>query len=339
MNDLISIIVPIYKVDRYLRRCIDSIINQSYTNLEIILVNDGSPDSSGAICDDYAKKDKRIKVVHQENKGLSGARNAGLEIAQGKYIGLVDSDDYIHPRMYEWLYNSLKESGTEISICGFKYVHTGNYDCESIGKVTAKLISTEELINNMYKPDGMKTIVAWNKLYSKKIFENYRYPLGKKHEDEFAVHHIMGKVSAAAQIEECLYYYYQRSDSIVGQGYPIKTLDRIFAYEDRLQYYKSKNLRHPYIQAYTHYMCHLIRTYGGIKKHRPEDIENIKILREKIINGYNEFNLLIIESLKSKMKLYHKYRRIIKVNSYILFLRFIERYGFSNVLKGIRIHE
>lgn len=118
-EDLISIIVPVYKVENYLSKCLDSMICQTYKNIEIILVDDGSPDNSGKICDDYAKKDSRIKVIHKENGGLSDARNAGLKIATGKYIGFVDSDDYISVEMYEKLYNQAKKEDADIACCNY----------------------------------------------------------------------------------------------------------------------------------------------------------------------------------------------------------------------------
>ena len=120
--DTISIIVPIYNVEEYLRRAVDSIRCQTYTNLEIILVDDGSPDNSGVICDEYAKTDNRIKVIHKKNGGLSDARNAGIEAATGAYLGFIDSDDYIEPEMYQRLYSALVENDAEISVCRFRYV-------------------------------------------------------------------------------------------------------------------------------------------------------------------------------------------------------------------------
>lgn len=323
LNSLISVIVPVYKVEKYINRCVESIINQSYTNLEIILIDDGSPDSCGQICDQYAEKDSRIKVVHQDNSGLSGARNTGIDMAQGEYIGFVDSDDYIHPRMYELLYEGIKRHKAELVICGFKYVVSEGYDIEELHDIsTLKTVLVEKLIDDIYKHKGKKTVVAWNKLYNKRLFENYRYPVGKVHEDEFAVHHLLGMISFAVQLNEELYYYYQRSDSIVGQGYSVKTLDRLSAYEDRLRYYKSKGLRQPYIQAFTHYMCHLSANYVALEKYRPNDVENRKSVREKFINGYGEFDCLVREAKKNKMKLFHKYRRIIKVKYYMLIIKY-----------------
>ena len=122
MSDKISVIVPVYKVEKYLNRCVQSIASQTYENLEIILVDDGSPDNCGVLCDEWVQKDSRIKVVHKENGGLSSARNAGVAVATGAYVGFVDSDDYIHPQMYEKLYEALVENGADISICGCDYV-------------------------------------------------------------------------------------------------------------------------------------------------------------------------------------------------------------------------
>lgn len=122
MQDLISVIVPVYKVEKYLKRCVDSILAQTYPCLEVILVDDGSPDGCPAICDEYAREDRRVRVIHKENGGLSDARNAGIDAAKGKFLGFVDSDDYVHPRFYELLLQALKEEGADIAGCDVKKV-------------------------------------------------------------------------------------------------------------------------------------------------------------------------------------------------------------------------
>lgn len=166
MKDLISVIIPIYNVEKYLNKCIDSIINQTYKNLEIILVDDGSPDNCPQICDEYAKKDSRIKVIHKKNGGVSSARNVGLINSTGNYIGFIDPDDYIEPIMYEKLLKVLKESNTLVSMCGFykikdnKIVKTDNYD--------EKIISSEKLLKDIFNYTSMGTLC--NKLFAKEIF-------------------------------------------------------------------------------------------------------------------------------------------------------------------------
>ena len=203
---LISVIVPIYKVEAYLKKCIKSIQNQTYSNLEIILVDDGSPDGCGAICDRYAKEDTRIRVIHKENGGLSDARNKGLDIATGEYILFVDSDDYIHPQMVEILLQHLEVVDADMAVCGFKTVEENEeviFDCfdicetagrekktEVVGIDAGEVFEGQAVMNNLqYK--NLLTVVAWNKLYKAELFAELRYPKGRVQEDEFLVHHIL----------------------------------------------------------------------------------------------------------------------------------------------------
>ena len=194
MEELVSVIVPIYKVEPYLKKCVDSIRNQTYKNLEIILVDDGSPDECPKMCDDFAKEDNRIKVIHRKNGGLSAARNSGLEIATGKYIGFVDSDDYIHSKMYEILVGRLEEKSADLAVCRVQ-------DVFEIGEEEA--LSTEEKVETMTNVEALKSIygnwgtdmvVAWNKLYKRELFEELRYNEGKVHEDEFMIHKVLYNV-------------------------------------------------------------------------------------------------------------------------------------------------
>ena len=180
-KDLISVIVPVYKVEKYLEKCIESIIKQTHTNLQIILVNDGSPDNCGKICDEYAKKDSRIEVIHKINGGLSDARNVGINRANGRYIGFVDSDDYIKEDMYEKLINLIKEYDADISICnlydvidGKKYVRNNENGIQEYSRL--------EILKEVLLDKNIQSY-AWNKLYKKELFDEIKYPIGKKYED------------------------------------------------------------------------------------------------------------------------------------------------------------
>ena len=210
---LISLIIPVYKVEKYLEKCIQSVINQTYENLQIILVDDGSPDNCGKICDEYAKKDHRIEVIHKSNGGLSDARNKGLEIAKGEYIGFVDSDDYIEADMYEVLYNLLKQYNADVSICNFYTV--------SQGKISIK--NADNGINEYNRIKILKEILldkniqsyAWNKLYKKELFDEIKYPVGKKYEDIGTTFYLLEKCNKVVVIGKPEYYYINRQDSIV----------------------------------------------------------------------------------------------------------------------------
>ena len=235
--DLISVIVPIYNVEKYLKKCIESIIQQTYDNLEIILINDGSTDNSPKICDNYAKKDKRIKVIHKKNGGLSDARNYGLEIATGKYISFVDSDDYIHKQMIEKLYNNLKANYSDISICNICNVYP-NGKKMNLSIPETSVVEQKQKFYNIYNKYSVVTVVAWNKLYKKEIFKTIRYPLGKVHEDEWIIFDILKNAQKISYLNEPLYYYIQREESI-SNSFNLKRLHIIEVHENRLKQLKG----------------------------------------------------------------------------------------------------
>ncbi len=244
-NYKISVIVPIYKVEDYLERCVDSIINQSYKNLEIILVDDGSPDNCSEICDRYAKLDSRIKVIHQKNGGLSCARNSGLRIATGDFISLVDSDDYINSNMYADLIEQIIVHKADIAMCDCEYV----YEKDTLVKVNEKPDSLEVSVLDGKKAqymafrDDISRIVfnvAWNKLYRKELFQNISYPEGRIHEDEARTHQLMYNASKIVYLKYPYYYYFQRKDSIVGMRISKKNLQLLEAYADKLKFYREK---------------------------------------------------------------------------------------------------
>jgi len=238
-NPLISIIVPIYKVEEYISSCVDSILRQTYKNLEIILVDDGSPDNCGSICDEYSLKDTRIKVIHKKNGGLSSARNVGIDIAGGEYLGFVDSDDWIENDMYESLYNAIIEHKADISVCG-RYIVTGNRmttisDSEK-AEVFTRSQALAELVLDEYS--GMKNF-AWDKLYKKELFENVRYPEGKCYEDIFTTYKLFSKSNRIVDIKSPKYYYLMREDSICGSNTPSKRYDYYKANINCLEYIKQ----------------------------------------------------------------------------------------------------
>ena len=196
MGDLITVIIPVFRVEAYLRRCVDSVLAQTYENMEIILVDDGSDDSCPAICDEYAGQDSRVSVIHQKNAGLSGARNAGIEQAKGEYLSFVDSDDYLSPEFLERLYAACVETGSDISVCRWEYVKGGAIPEK--GKGETHIFTGREMLANLYIPDGAYFVVAWNKLYKRELFDTIRYPLGRIHEDEATTYRIYHQVRQAA---------------------------------------------------------------------------------------------------------------------------------------------
>lgn len=231
MNQLISIIVPIYNVQDYLRTCLESILSQTYTNIEIILVNDGSEDSSEEICREYAKKDERVRLYSQENRGLSVARNIGVSFSKGELIVFVDSDDYVAPKMIEKLYAAMKKADADLAMCGFKRVDQYGRDCGLSFLPEDKIIGGKEAIKCLFD-ENSGYMVAWNKLYKKSFLIDNVFPPGKIHEDEFVMHRIFSECKKIAIISESLYFYVQRDGSIMSRP-SIKSLDIIEAFYDR----------------------------------------------------------------------------------------------------------
>jgi glycosyltransferase involved in cell wall biosynthesis len=235
---LISVIVPVYNVEKYLDRCVSSIVNQTYRNLEIILVDDGSPDNCPAMCDAWAKKDSRIKVVHQPNGGGAKARNAGLALVTGSYVGFVDSDDVIHPMMYETLLQIAQSSGCDISECG--YYAFGSSDVIepepiNISNHDIQCYSTEQALQENIRDHICRQLV-WNKLYNCRTVENVRFVEGKYIDDEFFTYRALGNAKKIAVTHQKLYYYRQQQDSVMHQEYSLKWLDAIEAKQCRLRY-------------------------------------------------------------------------------------------------------
>lgn len=286
-KEKISIIVPCYKVEEFLPRCIDSICNQTYKNLEIILVDDGSPDNCGKICDEYSKKDKRIKVIHKKNGGLSDARNFGIKIATGDYIAFVDSDDYINKNMYHCLYNNLKSTKSDISICGFKKTSSfdENTELEEANKID--VYNKDEAFKNLYNQRAVTTVVAWNKLYKKKIFDNLEYPVGKINEDEAIIHLILEKTKKVVYTPYQYYYYYQRPDSIMND-YKKRNLEIFECFLNRSNYFEKKGWKE--LQDYNNYMlCYQSALhYNKVNKSNLEDSDKIKEDLKAMLKKYGK---------------------------------------------------
>ena len=248
---LISIIVPVYKVEKYLVKCVESILAQTYTNFELILVDDGSPDLCPSICDEYAKKDKRIIVIHKQNGGLSDARNAGLDIATGDFIGFVDSDDYIEKDLYELMLRGILNAKADMAICNYLCVDEDYNLIREKNKylpIRDEVLNASEFITKYTEEFGWYYVVAWNKLYRKSLFDNLRYPLGKQHEDAFLIHYLAFRCGKIVCIRKGLYYYVQRQGSIMTQQFSIKNMDLGDALIDQYNY--AKYYKIPVLKQY-----------------------------------------------------------------------------------------
>lgn len=234
MEHLISVIVPIYCVEKYLNKCVESIVNQTYSNLEIILVDDGSPDRCPKICDEWAKKDSRIKVIHKENGGMSDARNAGLEIASGDYIAFIDSDDWIEQDMFAILINTLNKNNCDIAICNMRKVYKNKNISVFQNTFEEHLYNTTEALALLI--DDRIRQVVWDKMYRRNAIKDIRFPVGKYHEDIFWIYQAIGNAKSVAIIDYMGYNYFQHPESVMGVGYSLKRLDAVEAKYERLEY-------------------------------------------------------------------------------------------------------
>lgn len=234
---LISVIVPVYKVEKYLDRCLESLTGQSYDNLEILLVEDGSPDGSGAICDAWAARDSRIKVIHQENRGGGAARNAALDIAGGELLAFVDSDDYIHPELYAHLY-SLLQQGADIAECS--YVDTHDDHAQLGGGSTEPAFYTTEDAMLLHIRDEQFRQLIWNKLYRREVAEGIRFPVGTKIDDEYYTYQLLGNAKKLARSEFVGYAYRQQAGSVMHGKFTLKRVQSLDAKRQRLVYLKSR---------------------------------------------------------------------------------------------------
>ena len=243
MNPLISIIVPVYNVEDYLTECVHSILSQTYQNIEVILVDDGSPDRCPELCDKLAQKYDKISVVHQKNAGLSAARNAGIRVARGELIGFVDSDDTIHTNMYEKLADMLVKENADLAICDFQLIDPQGNFIEDYSPIKSEMLSAEEAYTRILGDEGYwHYVTAVNKLYKKSIFDELSFEEGKLHEDEYAIHHVLSKCNRIVTIPDKLYYYLKRDNSITTSTVTGKNLDVVCALHDRYLFFKSKNM-------------------------------------------------------------------------------------------------
>lgn len=237
--DLISVIVPVYKVEAYLDKCVQSIVEQTYRNLEIILVDDGSPDRCGELCDAWAARDGRIKVIHKENGGLSDARNAGMAVATGEYIAFVDSDDWIDLNFLYHLHRAIRDTGAGIAACDIRTIREDEAaPAPFCGEPVRRVCTAEEAIGDITQGVGFRA-VAWNKLYRSDFLTGEKYPVGKHHEDEFFTYRILAKAERLVYVDVPLYCYLQRSGSIM-HTVSMKRLDALDAYLERLELLKTR---------------------------------------------------------------------------------------------------
>lgn len=293
MNDLISIIIPVYNVEKYLDKCLDTIINQTYKNIEIIIVNDGSTDNSLDICNKYKSLDNRVKLFSIKNTGLSGARNYGIKKSTGKYLSFIDSDDYIDLDMIEVLYRNIINEKADLSCCSFYEVFKDGIKKKSKEDKTY-IMNGKKTIEKSFLDEGL-SVYTWNKLYDKKLFKNIEFPLHKKSQDRYIMYEIFDKAKRVVYQSICKYYYVQRKSSTANNLKDINT-DSIEASLNAINYLKKyKDIRPLAVKEYliTRLRCYKKMVYYNKK------ID--KRIRKDLIREINKYN--INYSLKEKIEI------------------------------------
>lgn len=297
---LVSVIIPVYNVERFLIKCVESVLNQTYRNLDIILVDDGSTDSSGKICDELGNCDERVTVIHKQNGGLSDARNAGLNIARGIYYAFVDSDDYLSLDMLEIMVNSARRNSCEIAVCNIvRFSETGEQALFYHPVVQEQVLLGEKRFETLSQPS------VCNKLFESSLFENIRFPKGKYYEDTFVYHELLYRAKNVVLTGSNSYWYLERADSIVGRPqYTVRYFDFIEAVWKRAKFLINNNV-HPYGEE----AClSLYAAFSNAEKYIKKDTENNEKFR-RAEEQYNFAYKVLIKhgnniSLKQKVRLF-----------------------------------
>ena len=282
---LISVIIPIYNVEQYLRRCVDSVLSQTHTKLEIWLVDDGSTDGCGRICDAYAEKDGLIKVIHKENGGQAEARNAALDRMTGEYVTFVDSDDFIRRDMIEKLMEVLSASDADMAVCRFESGKGDSFKSKEKSDHAVNIWNDDTKYDCLFG-DKYRSFIACpcGKLYKSDIFESIRYPAGRIYEDEFTIHYIIEKCKRIAFVGERLYYHFEREGSTTRSNYSLRSLDAVESMEDRCSFFEAIGDKNLIIRCYKEYLRRVQYHYYSLKEYFPELNEKI----EWIWNSYKE---------------------------------------------------
>lgn len=304
----ISVVVPVYKVREYLKRCVDSILTQTYTSFDLILIDDGSPDDCGEICDQYQKTDNRVHVIHQENQGLAEARNIGIEWAlknsDSKWITFIDSDDWLHKDYLKLLYETAIAYSVDLTICNCIKTSEFSIEEQSASK-DVKIFSPEDFW--YFRQYGG----AWAKLYKKSHFENIRYPKGLLYEDIFVTYRLIFMQSKVAYIESPLYFYFLRDDSITKSQWNPRVLVQFDGMKQQLDFFKKSNYKRAYEVTVKNYLLHIKNNIESC-----ETVKNIYPIEYKKLKRMYKSNLIRFHKLlpiKNNINLY--------------------RYGFPGIVK------
>lgn len=297
---LVSVVIPVYNVENFLQKCVASVLNQTYRNLDIILVDDGSMDSSGKICDELGKCDERVTVIHKKNGGLSDARNAGLSVAKGEYYAFIDSDDYISLDMVEIMVNSVQKNNCDIAICNMvRFSESGESSLFYHPVDQEKVLLGEERFKTLNQPS------VCNKLFSSNLFQNIRFPKGKYYEDTFVYHELLYRAENVVLTGSNSYWYLERFDSIVGSPkYTVRYFDFIEAVWTRAKFLIDNN-----VQPYGNEAClSLYAAFANAEKYIKKDSESKKKFKKAREQYGFAYKVLIKQScsvgLKQKVRIF-----------------------------------
>jgi len=306
-NELVSIIIPIYKVENYLEKCIESLINQSYTNIEIILINDASPDNSIEICNKYKNIDPRIIIINKlVNEGVSEARNSGLDLCKGKYVTFIDGDDYISESYIEILYYGIKKENAQIAQGDIKkiFINSTQKININLNEIKFYCINSFEAIKNMYEKNEVifiNYLLITGKLYDKDLFKELRFPAGKCHEDEFVNYKLYYLSEKTIYTNLDLYYYVQRLDSYSNSKYKLSQLSKIEALKERSTFFKNLNSKILYNYSIYALLCNILYNIYKIKYNYPKEKELVNDLKIKLTYVKKEINECCKISLKKDL--------------------------------------
>lgn len=298
MDKKVSVIIPVYKVEKYLSDCVNSVLGQSYTNLEIILVDDGSPDNCPALCEEFAKKDNRIIVLHKKNGGLSSARNYALNIISGDYFTFIDSDDLVHEDYIKTLVENLEENDVSVAICSYV---TFSDELPKIIFGKRETLTNKDAFSKMIKGSTALT-TAWGKLYKTEIFSSLKFLEGKNNEDEFYINHVYEKATTVSFNESTLYYYRINSNGIIQSKFTPSKLACLEAYEYRDEFIKKMGWTEFLDQNSGNILYEIIALYFDAKKAKCKT--EMKFLRKKYNLWYDKNNPCFNKKDKIKIKLF-----------------------------------
>lgn len=274
----ISIIIPVYQVEQYLDRCVESVQNQTFGDYECILVDDGSRDRSGAMCDAYAAADARFRVIHKENGGLSSARNAAFPLTRGEYLCFLDSDDALHPRFLELMVSALESSGADLASAPLQEFRTEAVDFPELTRIDSAVMGQEEFIDHLFPNNfGRIGVTACGKLYRRHIFDAVRYPEGKIYEDLHVYLRVLLSCRKIAVLDEPLYYYYTNPASITRSNYLAH--DRFGEFQVRegyIGFFRERGLQEQMLLAQNDYLTFFLRNAFAVTVRYPQRMAALK---------------------------------------------------------------